>query len=64
MKNYRDSDEKAVHVIVKKIDSPILHYRGILLWEDSQGCEVEIDIEGNQATMYCYYDEWIVKKIY
>jgi hypothetical protein len=51
-------------IIFQKINNPINKYDGYILEEDYESCVISFLLEGTEATIVCFYDEWVVEKIY
>jgi len=50
-------------VTFQRINSPINQYQGFILHEDHESCVIGFNMEGTEATIVCYYDEWKITKI-
>jgi hypothetical protein len=44
-------------------ENPIQSYSGIIINEDFESCTISTNIEGTDATIICYYDEWDIMRV-
>jgi hypothetical protein len=63
MKN-RGNNTTYQPVKFQRKDNPINLYDGIMINEDFESCTISINIEGTDATIVCYYDEWEIMKVF